>query len=79
MDITDNNILDIHLDKMKKEATTSYCRVNLQPKEPSLAVIIKKKQTHMELVKYMYAICFALVKSTFEIAVKAIFLARGRD
>ena len=44
MDITDNNILDIHLDKMKKDATTAYCRVNLQPKEPSLAVIIKKKK-----------------------------------
>ena len=70
MDITDNNILDIHLDKMKKDATTAYCRVNLQPKEPSLAVIIQKKKTHMELVQYMHATCFAPVKSTFEHEVK---------
>ena len=75
VDITDDNILDIHLDKMKKDAHTAYCRVNLQPKEPSLAVIIKKKQTHMELVQYMHATCFAPVKSTFEKAVKANFFS----
>ena len=77
IDLTDINILDNQLNRMKKDANTTYCRVNLQPKQPSLAVIVKKKQTHTELVQYMHATCFAPVTSTFETAVKANFLAHG--
>ena len=75
MDLTDDNILDSHLETMKKEQLTPYCKVNLHPTNPSLAVIIKKKQTHTELVQYMHATCFAPVKSTFESAIKQNFFS----
>ena len=36
----------------------------------SLAVIIRKNQTHLDLVKYLHASCFSPVKSTFLRAIK---------
>ena len=39
-----------------------------------LNVILRKKQTHMELVNYLHAACFSPVKSTFVKAIKNGFL-----
>ena len=72
-DLTDINFLDNQIKKLQKEQNKTYCKVNLQPDHPSLAVIIRKKQTHVELAQYMHATCFAPVKSTFEHAVKKFF------
>ena len=50
-------------DKNKEQSFTS-----------KLNVIIRKKQTHMDLIKYLHAACFSPVKSTFRNAIKKGFL-----
>ena len=71
-DLIDHNILDNFL-KKEKRTKQKYCKTNLSPENPSLAVIIRKKQTHAELVDYLHGACFSPVKSTFEQAIKKNF------
>ena len=50
-EITDHNLLDNLLEKQTKATNaTEYCKAIIDVKNPSLAVIIKKKQTHTELI-----------------------------
>ena len=51
----------------------------LYPKDQKLAVIIRKKQTHRDLAKYLHAECYSPVKSTWEEAIKKDHFLRGRD
>ena len=41
-----------------------FLKVYLKNYEQRLAVIIKKKQTHKELVQYLHVVCYSPVKST---------------
>ena len=72
-ELIDHIILDNFLQKERKKTDATYCKTNLTPENPSLAVIINKKRTHAELVQYLHAACFSPVKSTFEQAIKKNF------
>ena len=47
-----------------------YCAASLTQKDKKLAVIIRRKQTHHDLVKYLHATCFSPVSSTWTKAIK---------
>ena len=75
-ELTDHNLLDnILKDQTINTSTTEYCKASINVKNLSLAVIIKKKQTHQELIQYEHATCFSPVKSTFEKAIKNNFFS----
>ena len=46
-----------------------YTAASVSNYNQNLAVIIRKKQTHQDLVKYLHSACFSLVQSTW---IKAI-------
>ena len=75
----------LHLQHMGNLATTNdlYNAVAAQFREDKKKahvynnksnIIIKKKQTHMQLVQYLHACCFSPVPSTFKKAIKKGFL-----
>ena len=68
-DIIDHNILDTFLEHSAKHNKTEYLKADLAPQTPSMAVIIKKKQTHTDLASYLHAACFSPVRSTFASAI----------
>ena len=68
-DIVDHNILDNFLTNLDKHNQTEYSNADISPTNPSLAVIVKKKQTHSDLAQYLHAACFSPVKSTFATAI----------
>ena len=47
-----------------------YCVAALSPVNKKLAVIIRKKETHRDLAKYLHAACFSPVNSTWTQAIK---------
>ena len=49
---------------------------NTTPKTPKLNIILRKKETHMNLVKYLHAACFSPVPSTFKKAIKKGFFTK---
>ena len=49
---------------------TQYEKIQTSPNNPSIAVIIRKKQTHIDLARYLHAACFSPVKSTLLKAIK---------
>ena len=69
----DIQILDAFLEKTPKLEVQEYCEAHIEPSNPSISVIIKKKQTHTELARYLHAACFSLVRSTFAAAIKNNF------
>ena len=69
-DIIDSNIFDSIITKQMKIDAAQYCPVRIIKEQPSLAVIIQKKKTHMELAQYLHAACFSPVKSTFVKGIK---------
>ena len=58
------------IDYQLKKDIQLYNRLPIQYDNPSLSVIIRKKQTHMELAQYLHASCFSPVQSTFVKAIK---------
>ena len=64
-DIIDKRIIDNFLQTDKRQPEKEFVKENLAPKVPSMAVIIKKKQTHTDLTSYLHAACFSPVRSTF--------------
>ena len=77
---SDNRISDninyIAIEKQMNKDKTLYRPVTIQ--SPSMSVIIRKKQTHTELVQYLHATAFSPVKSTFEKAVRKDFFKLGQ-
>ena len=47
---------------------------NKFPPKPKANIILRKKETHMNLVRYLHAACFSPVPSTFKKAIKNGFL-----
>ena len=45
-------------------------RTAITPKEKKIGVIIRKKQAHCDLVRYLHATCFSPVSSTWQQAIK---------
>ena len=45
-------------------------RTAVTPKDKKIGVIIRKKQAHRDLVRYLHATCFSLVSSMWEQAIK---------
>ena len=72
-DIIDHNILDNFLQKSAKNCKKEYLQADITPENPSMAVIIRKKQTHKDLASYLHAACFSPVKSTFSTAISKHF------
>ena len=72
-ELIDHNILDNFLQKEKTKSTQAYLKTNLVKTIPSIAVIIKKKQTHADLAAYLHASCFSPVRSTFAKAISKQF------
>ena len=54
-------------------------RILLTKQNHKIGVIIRKKQTHQDLVRYLHAACFSPVKSTWVKAIQKIIFVRGRD
>ena len=50
--------------------TNSYQKTAIIQEQQKLAVIIRKKETHKDLVRYLHAACFSPVASTWENAIK---------
>ena len=50
--------------------TKSYQKTAIIRGQQKLAVIIRKKETHKDLVRYLHAACFSPVASTWEKAIK---------
>ena len=59
-----DNIDYIDIDKQLKQDNKTV-KIQIRPDNPSMAVIINKKQTHAELARYLHTTCFSPVKSTF--------------
>ena len=72
-DTIDCKILDQHIAKNKLINAEQYYATKLEATNPSMAVIIKKKQTHTELIKYLHATCFSPVRSTWNQAIDLHF------
>ena len=51
--------------KSAKQNQIEYIRAEMEPKNPSMVVIIKNKQTRANLAQYLYVACFSPVRSTF--------------
>ena len=58
------------MEKQQLTDAKEYFPVKLAPENPSLSVIIQKKNTHMELAQYFHAACLSPVKSTTITAIK---------
>ena len=52
------------------KTTNRYCVAALSPTDKKLAVIIRKKETHRDLARYLHASCFSPVNSTWTRAIK---------
>ena len=50
-----------------------FLKAHIEPSNPSLSVIIRKKQTHTDLARYLHAACLSPVSWTFATAIKKIF------
>ena len=72
-EIIDHNILDNMIQKAATQNNKTYMKANLVKTIPSIAVIIKKKQTHTDLAAYLHASCFSPVRSTFSKAISKQF------
>ena len=55
--------------KNDHELTSKYAAARIT-KENKMSIIIKKKQTHHDLARYLHAACFAPVPSTWKQAIK---------
>ena len=49
-----------------------FIKAHIEPSNPSLSVIIMKKQTHTDLARYLHAACLSPVSWTFATAIKKI-------
>ena len=78
-DIIDHNILDTFLQQSAKQNKTEYLKADLEPQTQSMAVIIKKKQTHTDLASYLHAACFSPLRSTFATAIAKKSSKHGQD
>ena len=56
-----------------------FIKAHIEPSNPSLSVIIKKKQTHTDLARYLHAACLSPVSWTFATAIKRFFSKHGQD
>ena len=65
--------------KSMTQQKEQYLKVHIEPQNPSLAVIIKKKQTHADLARYLHATCLSPARTTFTTAIKYIFSKHGQD
>ena len=63
-----DNIDYISIDKQVRQDKKTYIPVTIT--SPSMSVIIHKKKTHTDLVKYLHAAAFSPVKSTFQKAIQ---------
>ena len=75
-ELIQDNIDYISIDKQIFRDKAKYTSITINT--PSMAVIIQKKKTHMELVQYLHAACFSPVRSTFARAIKTITSSRGQ-
>ena len=50
-----------------------FIKAHIEPSNPSLSVIIRKKQTHTDLARYLHAACLSPVSWTFATAIKKGF------
>ena len=75
-DLIDVNEYNTLVDQqLKKDRLVQNVYTTSQNKKDNkLSVIIRKKQTHMTLAKYLHASAFSSVKSTFIKAIKKGFL-----
>ena len=67
--ISRNQCSHIVNQQLAMDTTSTGHKINLLPQQHKLAVIIRKKQTHQDLVQYLHGACFSPVKSTW---IKAI-------
>ena len=68
---------DLALENDFNNAIKSQSNINnTTPKTPKLNIILRKKETHMNLVKYLHAACFSPVPSTFKKAIKKVFFTK---
>ena len=65
-----DNIDDYHIKQQLQQDAKKYCPINVVKDTPSLAIIIQKKRTHMELAQYLHTACFSPVNSTFVAGIK---------
>ena len=70
-----NNISSVVLDtiiaqQQLQDQNDIYKRVLIEPTDKKISVIIRKRQTHLDLVRYLHAACFSPVKSTWLKAIK---------
>ena len=52
------------------DAQKQLMRVNLLPQQKRISVIIRKKHTKLDLVRYLHAACFSPVHSTWSKAIR---------
>ena len=67
--IIDDNILDTFIQQKATQLSKNYMKADLVKTITSMAVIIKKKQTHTDLAAYLHVLCFSPVRSTFSKAI----------
>ena len=63
--LIDSNIYYHIIDKQMKQDARIYTPISIATKNPSLAVIIRKKQTHTDIYQYLHTACYFLVQFTF--------------
>ena len=54
----------------EKIITNNYQKMAILREQQKLAVIIRKKETHRDLVRYLHATCFSPVASTWKKAIQ---------
>ena len=55
--------------KSMSQRKEQYLKVHIEPQNSSLEVIIKKKQSHADLARYLHATCLLPVRVTFTITI----------
>ena len=65
-----NNIIPAVLDTIiaqqkHQDLNSVYERILIEPTDKKILLVIKKKQTRLDLVRYLHAACFSPVKSTW--------------
>ena len=75
--LIDSNICDHIIDKQIKQDTRIYTPISITTKRPGLAVIIRRKQTHVNISQYFHAAWYSSVQSTFLKLIKITTWQRG--
>ena len=70
MDIVKTRVFYDIIKKQIKQGAGQFRKIAVIPEQQKVSVIIRKKQIHINLLKYLHAACLSPVKSTWLKAIK---------